>query len=76
MLYLNHDKHPMDATYAYLVIPKANAQKLDAYVQDPEIQILSNTAKLQAVEHLKEGIIYGIFYQEGILSFKKDKKFF
>ena len=73
MLYLNHDKHPMDATYAYLVIPKANAQKLDAYVQDPEIQILSNTAKLQAVEHSKEGIIYGIFYQEGILSFKKDK---
>lgn len=46
---VEHGENPTDATYAYVIIPYASAEKLDTYVKNPDVEILSNTKAVQAV---------------------------
>ena len=46
---VEHGENPTDATYAYVIIPYAGAEKLDTYVKNPDVEILSNTKAVQAV---------------------------
>lgn len=53
---IDHGKNPIDGTYAYAILPYASIEKLDKYSRDPDVVILSNTDKVQAVEEKGLGI--------------------
>lgn len=59
---INHGKNPVNASYAYAVLPYASDSLLKAYFDKPEIEIISNTDKIQAVQKESLGITGIIFY--------------
>jgi hyaluronate lyase len=48
-LWLNHGFSPKDASYEYILLPRATEKETAAYAAAPSVQILSNTPDLQAV---------------------------
>ena len=46
---LEHGKNPENATYAYAILPYASAEKLNTYAKNPDVEIISNTERVQAV---------------------------
>jgi hyaluronate lyase len=60
---INHGQHPAEATYAYAVLPYASDERLKAYSQSPEVEILSNTPVCQAVRKKSVGITGIMFYE-------------
>lgn len=66
-LWLDHGSRPENAHYAYLVLPgiakPAEMKKFNPSV----IQIVSNTAALQAVYHQQLDLLQAIFYEAGTL---------
>ena len=66
-LCIKHNIHPQNASYAYIVYPQVDFMQLKAYQQSPRVVILSNTPKLQAVEHFDKGIVYLNAYQSATL---------
>lgn len=65
-LSLDHGQQPQAATYAYVVVPgKRTAEEMEAYRKAASVEILSNTANVQAVHHKKLGIWQLVFYQPG-----------
>ena len=67
MLCIDHGTSPQDATYAYTVCPDTNTHQAKAYAQDPDVEVLSNTADLQAVKHRKLGMSQIAFFKVGSL---------
>ena len=77
-LWIDHGKRPQgtnlwltagvmdtkDVTYAYVVVPSATELALE---RGRSVEILSNTSKLQAVEHTGLGIVQAVFYEAGAL---------
>ncbi|MBE6732064.1 MAG: hypothetical protein E7564_10280 [Ruminococcaceae bacterium] len=59
---INHGKNPVNASYAYAVLPYASESLLKAYSDKPEIEIISNTDKIQSVRKESLGITGIIFY--------------
>jgi chondroitin AC lyase len=53
------------ASYAYTLIPGATAKKLQAWVANPPVEILSNTPEAQAVRDRAAGITEALFYAAG-----------
>ncbi|TRX61688.1 chondroitin lyase [Fulvivirga sp. M361] len=82
-LWVDHGKRPQgenlwlypgkmdtkDVTYQYIVVPVTTP---DALNTDRNIEILSNTSKLQAVKHKGLGIIQIVFYTSGKVEIGKD----
>lgn len=67
-LWLNHGSTPSNASYAYIVAPGvSNAIQMDAY-NISAIQILSNTASIQAVQHTGLNMLQIIFSSAGTLN--------
>ena len=62
---INHGLHPTDASYAYAVLPYADDAKLQAYYEDPDVQIISNTAKCQAVREKTLDTVGIVFFEAG-----------
>lgn len=62
---IDHGKNPTNATYEYVLIPYADTEKLDTYVKNPDICVISNTAKLQAVRECTLGIAAYVFHETG-----------
>ena len=65
---LEHGKNPVDATYAYAIIPYASQKKLDTYAKNPDVSIISNTNAVQAVEERTLGIKCYAFYEAAELN--------
>ncbi|MBE6560938.1 MAG: hypothetical protein E7662_07415 [Ruminococcaceae bacterium] len=63
---IEHGSNPTNASYAYAILPYAGAEQLNAYKADPDVQILSNTAALQAVREKTLGITGYAFHESGI----------
>jgi Polysaccharide lyase family 8, C-terminal beta-sandwich domain./Polysaccharide lyase family 8, N terminal alpha-helical domain./Polysaccharide lyase family 8, super-sandwich domain. len=61
-LWIDHGIRPYSDTYEYVVIPGAELEQVKAYGDDPSIQILSNTLRLQAVKHRLLNIASAVFY--------------
>ncbi|MBO5945605.1 MAG: hypothetical protein J6Q69_03255 [Clostridia bacterium] len=59
-----HGANPVSEKYAYAVIPYADECALEAYSKSPEVEILSNTDKIQAVRKGAIGVT-GIVFHEG-----------
>ena len=70
-LCLNHGKQPKGDKYAYIVVPgKQTAAELDTYRKEAAVEIVENTADLQAVHHKKLGIWQMVFYRPGTFKHK------
>ncbi|WP_055108599.1 polysaccharide lyase family 8 super-sandwich domain-containing protein [Paenibacillus ihumii] len=66
-LAVEHGTKPADAAYSYVLLPTLSADATRAYSENPDIRILSNTAKVQAVEDTKLGLTGINFWQPGEL---------
>ncbi len=64
-LRIEHGANPTGATYAYAVIPYADEKTLENYSKNPDVTILSNTDKLQAVKENGLGLSGFVFYEAG-----------
>lgn len=64
-LRIEHGANPSGATYAYAVIPYADEETLENYSKNPDVTILSNTDKLQAVKENGMGLSGFVFYEAG-----------
>lgn len=62
---IDHGKNPVNASYAYAVLPYADDEKLKKCAEDPDFEIISNTDKIQAVKEKSLGITGMIFYEAG-----------
>lgn len=67
-LWIDHGRTPQDAAYAYTLLPDATVADLTAYAAKNDIEILTNTAALQAVRHLGLHTVGAAFYGAGKLS--------
>lgn len=65
-MWLTHGVSPKKGSYAYVLLPKKTAEETGAYSKNPDIEILSNTEKLQAVKEKKLGITGMIFWEKGV----------
>ena len=66
MLWFDHGIRPSNASYQYIVVPDVSAQELQRTADDNRnIEILSNTAEIQAVKHNKLGLCQIVFYKAG-----------
>lgn len=62
---LYHGANPKDATYQYILIPCATAERTAEYAKAPEIEVISNTDKMQAVRKSALGLTCIAFYEAG-----------
>src|SRR5690606_2840350 len=47
-IWFDHGRNPADASYAYIVLPNATRGQTAAYARRPAIEIIANTAAVQA----------------------------
>ena len=66
---IEHGKNPQNASYAYAVIPYATNEQLEEYYKNPDVEIISNTAELQAVREKTLGISSYVFHKAGECEF-------
>ncbi|MFH6998535.1 chondroitinase-AC [Flavobacterium sp. FlaQc-57] len=66
-LWLNHGAKPINANYAYIVLPDAKSAADMKKVKAKKIQIAANNSNVQAVYHKPLEIIQAVFYQPGSL---------
>ena len=62
-IWFDHGKNPVDATYAYVLLPGKTVDEIKAYASDPNVEILSNTHQVQAVKAQKEGVTGWNFWE-------------
>jgi chondroitin AC lyase len=70
-LWFNHGTRPDNATYQYIVIPNTNEKELLSR-HNGEVNILSNTTELQAVQHTGLNITEIVFYMAGQVKISGD----
>ena len=67
-IWLSHGVSPQDGKYSYVVLPKKTTEETDAYTKNPDVEIISNTEKLQAVKENKLGLTGMVFWEAGSLN--------
>ena len=67
-LQIDHGQKPVDARYAYIVLPGASATATAAYAAAPRVRVLANEPALQAVRHDGLGLTQASFFAPGTLS--------
>lgn len=60
-----HGKNPENATYEYVVLPGMTEREIEAYKDNPDISVLSNTPEIQAVSEKNTGICGYVFRTAG-----------
>lgn len=63
--WLEHGVSPTNETYAYVQLPDFTAEETAAYTENPDVEILANTSKLQAVREKTLGKTGMVFWQKG-----------
>lgn len=56
---------PTDQSFSYVLLPGATTSDVDVYRTTPEVQTLTNTASVQAVEEKSLGIVAANFWNDG-----------
>jgi chondroitin AC lyase len=64
-LWLDHGPRPVQASYAYIVAPAMDAGAVEDYSKKIAVEIVSNTASLQAVRNKALQITQIVFYEAG-----------
>ena len=71
-LWFNHDNKPNGASYQYIVVPDVSEQQLNETANTNRfIEVLSNTAAIQAVKHSRLGLTQLAFYKAGAIEIEK-----
>ena len=63
--WFSHGKNPKNETYSYVVLPKKSVEETEAYVKNPDIEILSNTKDIQSVKEKNINATGTVFWKEG-----------
>ncbi|MFJ1757023.1 polysaccharide lyase family 8 super-sandwich domain-containing protein [Kitasatospora sp. NPDC088134] len=64
-LWFDHGTDPVDASYAYLLLPGADAAATAARAAAPTVTILANSASVQAVSDAASGVVAANFHAAG-----------
>jgi len=64
-LWIDHGRDFDGASYAYTILPAATPEGTAAYAADPDIEILTNSAAVQAVRDKRLGVTGYVFHQAG-----------
>lgn len=64
-MWLSHGVSPQNGTYAYVILPTQTAEQTAAYAKAPDIEILVNNEKVQAVYDKSTGLTGIVFWQAG-----------
>ena len=64
-LWLSHGVNPTGGAYSYVLLPSKTAEETSRYAENPDIEILSNTAEIQAVREKTLGITGIVFRKAG-----------
>lgn len=64
-LWVDHGVRPHNAQYEYIVVPETAPEELEQYTRNSPVEIISNTASLQAVRHNELNRTQIVFYQPG-----------
>lgn len=74
----NHsiDGNAAENKYAYLLLPGYSADQVKQYAKSPSIQILENTATVQAVKDFKLGLTAANFWKDTLSSVVVDQKIY
>ena len=64
-MWLSHGVSPKNEMYAYTLLPDKTSEETVKYSQSPDVQILQNTDKLQAVRENKLGVTGMVFWESG-----------
>ncbi|QIL40259.1 chondroitinase [Pedobacter sp. HDW13] len=67
-IWINHGTKPQNERYQYIVIPGTTVAEIKKYNRSM-IQILKNTATLQAVKHRDLNMLQAVFYTPGTLEY-------
>ena len=63
--WLEHGVSPVNRGYSYVQLPDFSEAETEAYVKNPDVEIISNTNKLQAVREKKLGKTGIVFWESG-----------
>lgn len=74
----NHDNddNVAENKYAYLLLPGYSAEEVKQYAKSPSIQLLENTARVQAVKDIKLGLTAVNFWEDTLNSVVVDHKIY
>lgn len=64
-LWVDHGEKPKNASYEYIVLPGVDASKLQQYVANNPIQVISNTTQAQGARQNSTGVTEVAFYSAG-----------
>lgn len=64
-MWFEHGKSPKNGSYSYVLLPHKTSEETAGYAKDPNISILSNTAKLQAVKENTINALGIVFWEAG-----------
>jgi len=64
-MHIEHGKNPAGASYIYAILPYTTDGELRAYAADPDVEILANTPKIQAVRSKKTNVTGIVFWEAG-----------
>lgn len=64
-LWFDHGVNPVDASYAYTLLPGLDSAATRAYAINPDTEILINTDKIQAVREKTLGVTGIVFWEAG-----------
>lgn len=53
---INHGINPQGETYSYILLPGRTGKEMEEFAENPQIKILVNTEKVQAVENMTYGV--------------------
>jgi hyaluronate lyase len=56
-VWIDHGVNPENDTYEYVILPNMTNEEVQAYKEDPKVEILSNTSELQGVKHNELNIL-------------------
>jgi len=72
--WIDHGKHPSEATYEYIVVPATTVEKMGQNISKENIVIISNTSEIQAVKHTGLKMYQAVFYKAGKIQFTENLK--
>src|SRR4030095_12391531 len=64
-LWMDHGVNPSNAAYAYVLLPNHPATRVAAYAANPDITVIENTTRAQAVRENKLGLTAINFWRDG-----------
>ena len=70
-MWLDHGLDPKDAKYSYVLLPDKNASQTESYTKNPNIEILANTASVQAVREKTLNVTGFNFWSPAVMDYVK-----